>query len=433
MLEEIRSYAQSAGLDVAIFNQENQDVPFFGSVSAAGNSTLVFDMDPSFINWRVFVNLPNDWYDNLLLLISLTFLSMGASVFTGVFVYKYLKNGYKIPNMSTHDFLTGLYNRHFLDGYQAITLSAAKREKREAAILMIDLNHFKEVNDTYGHGIGDKVLIETARVLQKFTRAGEAAFRLGGDEFLLMLPEINNENSLQAAKERLAKCFQEEFKIPGYPIKVTFSIGHAFFPEDGEDIDALLRAADRLFFGITSRIQQIARATGSCFQLAAFSAIINSKAVMILETKDVIIELRKHHNLSQDEMAERLFVTRQAVSRWETGETMPNTETLKLISKKFGVSIDVLLGTPQCQSCGMTLYSNDVKGSEHDGSKSEEYCTYCYGNGTFLRPMTLEEAIEHNIEHLNEWSEDSGLSLTPDEARAMLREFLPTLKRWKAK
>lgn len=248
MLEEIRSYAQSAGLDVAIFNQENQDVPFFGSVSAAGNSTLVFDMDPSFINWRVFVNLPNDWYDNLLLLISLTFLSMGASVFTGVFVYKYLKNGYKIPNMSTHDFLTGLYNRHFLDGYQAITLSAAKREKREAAILMIDLNHFKEVNDTYGHGIGDKVLIETARVLQKFTRAGEAAFRLGGDEFLLMLPEINNENSLQAAKERLAKCFQEEFKIPGYPIKVMFSIGHAFFPEDGEDIDALLRAADRRLY-----------------------------------------------------------------------------------------------------------------------------------------------------------------------------------------
>ncbi len=156
---------------------------------------------------------------------------------------------------------------------------------------------------------------------------------------------------------------------------------------------------------------------------------------MILETKDVMIELRKHHNLSQDEMAGRLFVTRQAVSRWETGETIPNTETLKLISKKFGVSINALLGAPpvQCQSCGMTLYSDDVKGSEQDGSKSEEYCTYCYGNGTFLRPMTLEEAIEHNIEHLNEWNEDSGVSITPDEARAQLREFLPTLKRWKAK
>ena len=156
---------------------------------------------------------------------------------------------------------------------------------------------------------------------------------------------------------------------------------------------------------------------------------------MIMETKDVMIVLRKHHHLSQDEMADRLFVTRQAVSRWETGETVPNTETLKLISKTFGVSTDVLLGAPpvQCQSCGMTLYGDDEKGSEQDGSKSEEYCTYCYGNGAFLRPMTLEEAIEHNIEHLGEWNEDSGLSLTPDEAREMLREFLPTLKRWKAR
>lgn len=151
-----------------------------------------------------------------------------------------------------------------------------------------------------------------------------------------------------------------------------------------------------------------------------------------METQKVMVALRKRHNLSQEEMAERLFVTRQAVSRWETGETVPNTETLKVISKEFGVSIDVLLGAaPLCQSCGMTLYCDDVKGSEHDGSKSEEYCTHCYGNGTFLRPMTLEEAIEHN--NLDDWNEESGLSLTPDEARAQLRAFFPTLKRWEAK
>ena len=152
-----------------------------------------------------------------------------------------------------------------------------------------------------------------------------------------------------------------------------------------------------------------------------------------METKNVISELRKHHNLSQDEMAERLFVTRQAVSRWETGETVPNTETLKLISKEFRVSIDILLGAEpmQCQSCGMTLYSDDVKGSEQDGSRSHEYCAFCYGDGAFLRPMTLEEAIEHNIEYLVSWNEENGLSMTQDEARAQLREFLPTLKRWK--
>lgn len=153
-----------------------------------------------------------------------------------------------------------------------------------------------------------------------------------------------------------------------------------------------------------------------------------------METKDVIIQLRKSQNISQDEMAERLFVTRQAVSRWETGETVPNTETLKLISKEFGVSVDVLLGAaPQiCQSCGMTLARDEDKGSETGGGKSEEYCVYCYKEGAFVHDMTAEEAIEHNIAFLDEWNRDAGLSLTPDEARAQLRDFLPTLKRWKA-
>lgn len=77
-----------------------------------------------------------------------------------------------------------------------------------------------------------------------------------------------------------------------------------------------------------------------------------------METRDIILELRKKSDLSQDELAEKLYVTRQAVSRWENGETVPNTETLKLLSKLFDVSINTLLGSPQtliCQCCGMPL------------------------------------------------------------------------------
>ena len=77
-----------------------------------------------------------------------------------------------------------------------------------------------------------------------------------------------------------------------------------------------------------------------------------------METKDIIVELRKKNGLSQDELAEKVFVTRQAVSRWETGETIPGTETLKLLSKLFNVTINTLLGSPQqliCQCCGMPL------------------------------------------------------------------------------
>ena len=84
-----------------------------------------------------------------------------------------------------------------------------------------------------------------------------------------------------------------------------------------------------------------------------------------METKDVIFELRTKKGLSQDELAEKVFVTRQAVSRWETGETTPNTETLKLLSKLFDVSIITLLGAPRqmvCHCCGMSLdYSTTSK------------------------------------------------------------------------
>ena len=94
-----------------------------------------------------------------------------------------------------------------------------------------------------------------------------------------------------------------------------------------------------------------------------------------METKDVIINLRTARGLSQEALAERVFVTRQAVSRWETGETTPNTETLKLLSGLFGVSINTLLGAPRrliCQCCGMPLSEDGLISRETDGSFNED-------------------------------------------------------------
>ena len=104
-----------------------------------------------------------------------------------------------------------------------------------------------------------------------------------------------------------------------------------------------------------------------------------------METKDIIFELRTKHGLSQDELAEKVFVTRQAVSRWEKGGTVPNTETLKLLSKIFGVSINTLLGSPRelvCQCCGMPLKDSDIS-REKDGTFNESYCGWCYADGDF--------------------------------------------------
>jgi len=104
-----------------------------------------------------------------------------------------------------------------------------------------------------------------------------------------------------------------------------------------------------------------------------------------METKNILLELRTAKGLSQDELAEKVFVSRQAVSRWENGETTPNTETLKRLSALFDVSINTLLGSPRqmvCHCCGMTL-DDSTTSKEIDGIFNEEYCKWCYHDGEF--------------------------------------------------
>lgn len=110
-----------------------------------------------------------------------------------------------------------------------------------------------------------------------------------------------------------------------------------------------------------------------------------------METKDVLFKLRTDKGLSQDELAEKIFVTRQAVSRWENGETVPNTETLKLLSRVFDVSINTLLGSHRqlvCQCCGMPL--DDLNMSrERDGALNEENCWLLKENQTEKNDLDL--------------------------------------------
>ena len=148
----------------------------------------------------------------------------------------------------------------------------------------------------------------------------------------------------------------------------------------------------------------------------------------MMETKNVLFELRTKRELTQDELAEKIHVTRQAVSRWETGETVPNTETLKLLSKLFDVSINTLLGSPRkliCQCCGMPLDDTSIS-KEPDGTFQEEYCKWCYSDGKFVY-TNLEELTDFLVEHM------SSENWPPEQARTYFEAQLPTLKHWRPK
>lgn len=145
-----------------------------------------------------------------------------------------------------------------------------------------------------------------------------------------------------------------------------------------------------------------------------------------MKTKDIILELRSKKGLSQDELADKVYVTRQAVSRWETGETIPNTETLKLLSKLFDVSINTLLGSPRkliCQCCGMPLEDSFIS-KEPDGMFNEEYCKWCYADGEF-KYTSKEQLIDFCVEHF------ANDNLPAQQVRAHMEEVIPKLNHWK--
>ena len=144
-----------------------------------------------------------------------------------------------------------------------------------------------------------------------------------------------------------------------------------------------------------------------------------------MQTKDVIYSFRTEKGLSQEELAEKVFVTRQAVSRWETGETIPGIDTLKQLSMFFDVSINTLLGSPRqliCQCCGMPL-DDAVMSREPDGARNEEFCQWCYANGTFAY---------HDLAELIDFLTGSmaNESWPPEQVRAYLEEHLPKLGYW---
>lgn len=146
-----------------------------------------------------------------------------------------------------------------------------------------------------------------------------------------------------------------------------------------------------------------------------------------MSTKDVLKNIRVKNSLTQDEMAEKLSVTRQAVSRWENGDSTPNIETLKQISIAFDVSINTLLGSPRkliCQCCGMPLDDDSVISREDDNSFNVDYCKWCYTDGQFVY-KNMDELLDFLVSHM------SNDNFTPEQARAYFSEQLPKLEHWK--
>jgi diguanylate cyclase (GGDEF)-like protein/PAS domain S-box-containing protein len=150
----------------------------------------------------------------------------------------------KIRKMAFHDSLTGLPNRRLFNDRINIALSHAQRYQQKLAVMLIDLDHFKEVNDTLGHDVGDKLLQVVGKRLTDVLREGDTVARMGGDEFMLLLPGLSNTKDVNHIGWKILKAFQKPFTFNDHEIQITTSIGIAIYPDDGQDYRTLRENAD---------------------------------------------------------------------------------------------------------------------------------------------------------------------------------------------
>jgi len=154
----------------------------------------------------------------------------------------------QMTHMAEHDFLTGLPNRMLLTDRLAQAIALAQRHGKKVALMYLDLDHFKHINDSLGHEVGDQLLQSAAKRLQSCVRLSDTVSRQGGDEFVVLLPEFDEVQGAVLTAEKLIEAMAEPHLIGSHQLHVTLSIGISLYPDDGKDVEAVIRNADTAMY-----------------------------------------------------------------------------------------------------------------------------------------------------------------------------------------
>jgi diguanylate cyclase (GGDEF)-like protein len=244
-LKYIGEMAKEAHLNIAIYNEGNFPLkPFYGDDEIINREGIVLNVEKLNSRWKVVIEPLGGWkgYERKILI--LKWLAILVSTIIGFFVHMILYTRYQLNYQATNDQLTGLNNRYVLEYYYETVLKKAEANNRFMGIFLMDINDFKRINDNYGHKVGDLVLIEFAKRLKSIGINEKRVFRLGGDEFLILVSEINELKDLEDVHGIIREESAFTFEYKDMNMEVIPSIGLATYPIDGDTLDKIMNVAD---------------------------------------------------------------------------------------------------------------------------------------------------------------------------------------------
>ena len=220
----------------------------------------------------------------------------------------------KAEYLAYHDTLTGLYNRVSFEELLERSLLTSQRDKTKFAVLFIDLDRFKIINDTLGHDIGDRVLVETAKRLESILRKSDVISRWGGDEFVIILHNVASENLVATLAQKIIEGIKKPITIDNHTLSVTASIGIALYPEDAEDTQTLIRYVDSAMY----RAKESGK-NSFCFYTSALSNVIQERLQIDLELQNAL-EKNEIYMVFQPQYSLECnkIVSVEALVRWES-------------------------------------------------------------------------------------------------------------------
>lgn len=226
------------------------------------------------------------------------------------------KREHQIEYLATHDDLTGLPSRNLLTDRLAQEITHARRTGRSFALLFIDLDHFKFVNDSYGHPLGDSVLKTVAKEIRKLVREGDTVVRLGGDEFVILLSSLRNPEDTVWVARKMLELFSRPLTVDNRELCITASIGASLYPSDGQDLDTLLMHADTAMY----RAKNLGR-NGVQFYTLEMSAQTQERVALQGSLRHAL-ELRQFelHYQPQVDIQSRRIIGMEALIRWNHPE-----------------------------------------------------------------------------------------------------------------